>query len=121
MPYVKIRDGTTYGKDSQYKPGDVIKVTDDELRSFADKFTEVYEPAYPNLDQMAKGVPRMPKVTAKSSGRAVPDITRLRMEDVLKLVRANVITPQEAISVEQNALKPRSTLLANIMYLMADE
>ncbi len=118
MPYGRVRPGATHGAWSEYKAGDVVEVTADELISFADKLEKVQEPPYPGPGSIANGAPNLPRITAKVNNRAVPDISRLRMNDALRLItETKVLTVAEAISVETNASRPRIKMLEQLMVL----
>ena len=48
MPWVRVKDGLTYGMGGKYPGGSVIEVTDDEIAAFGDKLEPAEEPT---LDQ----------------------------------------------------------------------
>lgn len=121
MPYGRVKPGCTHGAWGQYKAGDIIEVTVDELASFADKLEKVPEPPYPGPGSIANGAPNLPRVTAKVNYRAVPDISRIRMNDALRLItESKVLTVAEAISVEIAATRPRPKLLEQLMVLKSE-
>lgn len=56
MPWVQIRPGCTHGADRRYRAGDVLEVTAEAARDFADKFIEVPAPVVTWEDTALVGV-----------------------------------------------------------------
>jgi hypothetical protein len=56
MPWVQIKPGCTHGADRRYRAGDVLEVTAEAARDFADKFSEVPAPVVTGEDTALVGV-----------------------------------------------------------------
>lgn len=103
MPYARVKPGVRHGNKDQYGPGDLIIVSEQELIDFADKIERAPTPG--QKDRVS------PAVSYKTEGEADPDITSMRIADIIGMVQDRSITSASAMEQELAKTRPRTSLL----------